>query len=626
MTVPRLGSATRQRSRTLPRLPIRPRPFLGESSQAFLVRVSLANGYSRPRTLWNSLTNHGLMGMPLLRAALRLPRHRIGGLTGPFPAYVGISRSSPHQPQMEDFNHHYLRWCPRCLQDEAYLRGEWTLKLSCVCVKHQTVLVDRCPRCLELQEMRYASVACQRCSTELGSAIAPPANPELIALQTRLGDLRCACPDAKPSEMTFEQVASLIKHVGQFGSGLPKRRSGQIAGLHRLEIALKLMSRAAHLLSDWPRHFHEALTEARTSVTSTASLKRTYGRLYGAIYTDLHEPCFQFLRDAFDDYVQTDWPNLVAKRNRRLSAKTIAHQSRRPLRVLTRESGVSKTSIKHLADKGLITGSSVRHASGRTTWAFSASAARQAREISADSINLAQTARLLGIQKWRVRELVDASLIRAWIRADTTSASAWSLSKQDVLKVSGVSRQHQSENIPSTSRVFLKQVLQTWRLRNGEFPDILKACDSFEISCRTSNESGSNIGHLSFVGSELRAWLDHYRSSAGGTYSVSQAAKILRVKQQVAYELVRSGFLRVICVDSSSARGSRVTLQAIEEFRREFISLVDIAKVKSIHPRILLSQMESRPVCGPSIDGLRQYFFRRVEIISSTNDSVSKQP
>lgn len=615
MTTPGPGSVTRQRSRTLPRLPIRPRPFSGESSQAFLVRVSVANGYSRPRTLWNKLTNHGLAGMSLLRAALRLPRHRVSTLTGPFPTYTRITCSSPQQLRVEDFNHHYLRWCPKCLQDEAYLRGDWTLKLSSVCVKHKIVLVDRCPQCFELQDMRYASVACQHCSAELGDAIASPADPELIAIQAQLMDSQSDCRDAKLSEMTFEQVASLIKHVGQFRSGFPKRRSGQIAGLHRLEITLKLMSRAAHLLSNWPHNFYQSLTEARTSSISSASLKRTYGQLYRAIYIDLREPCFQFLRDAFDNYVRTDWPNLLAKRNRRLSANTVALQSRKPLRVLTRESGMSKTSIKRLADNGFISGLSVRHASGRTTWAFSAEAVRQAREISEDSINLTQTAKLLGIPKWRVRELIDAGMIKSWIRADTTRASAWSLSERDVLKIYGLIRRYRTDDANGADQVCLKHVMQTWRLRSGELPAILKACLQFDLSVWTSVDSDGIIGDILFQRDELHNWLDRYRLKSSDTYSVDQAATILSIKQEVAYELVRGGLLKVVENGVPASRGVRVTAQAIDDFRSTFISLGAIAKLRGVQPRKLLSELATKPACGPSIDGVRQYFLRRQDVI-----------
>lgn len=616
MTTPGPGSVTRQRSRTLPRLPIRPRPFSGESSQAFLVRVSVANGYSRPRTLWNKLTNHGLAGMSLLRAALRLPRHRVSTLTGPFPTYTRITCSSPQQLRVEDFNHHYLRWCPKCLQDEAYLRGDWTLKLSSVCVKHKIVLVDRCPQCFELQDMRYASVACQHCSAELGDAIASPADPELIAIQAQLMDSQSDCRDAKLSEMTFEQVASLIKHVGQFRSGFPKRRSGQIAGLHRLEITLKLMSRAAHLLSNWPHNFYQSLTEARTSSISSASLKRTYGQLYRAIYIDLREPCFQFLRDAFDNYVRTDWPNLVAKRNRRLSAKTIAYQARKPLRILTRDSGVSKTSIKHLADNGLVVGSAVRHASGRITWAFSADAARQAREISADSINLVDAAKMLAIPKWRVRELIEFGLIKAWIRADTTNASAWSLHKSDVTSLCELGRSRRTSISECAVRVSLKQVMQTWRLRSGEFGAILKACRSAEFPCIRSCEKGSGVGDLLFDDNELHAWLDAYRHYREETFSVDQAAEMLGVKQQVAYDLVRAGLLQVMRSTDKAVRGVRVTKPFVTEFRRNFVSLSELAKVCGTRSKTLLGQISATPVIGPDVDGARQYFFRRSDVAS----------
>lgn len=94
------------------------------------------------------------------------------------------------------------------------------------------------------------------------------------------------------------------------------------------------------------------------------------------------------------------------------------------------------------------------------------------------------------------QELIDAGLIRTWIRADTASASAWSLSRQDVPEIFRLNRRRRAANMNGTSWVCLKHVMQTRRLRTGEFPAILKACLQLDLSCWMSADAGSTVGAI----------------------------------------------------------------------------------------------------------------------------------
>lgn len=116
---------------------------------------------------------------------------------------------------------------------------------------------------------------------------------------------------------------------------------------------------------------------------------------------------------------------------------------------------------------------------------------------------------------------------------------------------------------------------------------------------------------------DLHMWLDQYRLKSSDTYSVDQAATLLNIKQQVAYELVRGGLLKVVGSGVSVLRGVRITTQAINDFRSAYVSLAEIVKLRGAQPRKLLSQLAIRPACGPSVDGVRQYFFRRDEVVNA---------
>jgi excisionase family DNA binding protein len=183
-----------------------------------------------------------------------------------------------------------------------------------------------------------------------------------------------------------------------------------------------------------------------------------------------------------------------------------------------------------------------------------------------------------------------------------------------VLKISGVGQQREAGELSSPRRVVLSEVMQTWRLRRLEFAALINASLAHELSCWKSSEGKYRVGDISFERVELQKWLDTFRLNCGDTYSVDQAAKLLGIKQQVAYELVRNGFLEAVASNDSVTRGVRVATTAIEDFRERFVPLSELAKLRGVQPRKLLSQLATKPACGPAVDGVRQYFYRRDEV------------
>jgi Zn ribbon nucleic-acid-binding protein len=42
-----------------------------------------------------------------------------------------------------------LKYCPLCLKEGNYLKKEWRLSFYTVCIKHNTIMLDKCPQCRE---------------------------------------------------------------------------------------------------------------------------------------------------------------------------------------------------------------------------------------------------------------------------------------------------------------------------------------------------------------------------------------------------------------------------------------------------------------------------------------------
>ena len=131
----------------------------------------------------------------------------------------------------------------------------------------------------------------------------------------------------------------------------------------------------------------------------------------------------------------------------------------------------------------------------------------------------------------------------------------------------------------------------------------------------------SGLGGVELLADVLRVWLSSLRRTKQALLSIDAAANRLGLKQQVAYELVARGLI------SSSLQGRcrRVAPQAIESFRGTYVALSELALEQSMAPRRMLALLDCQPVCGPRIDGARQYFYRRDDIDATMNGLRKKR-
>jgi hypothetical protein len=598
------------------RLPVRPRPYVGEASAGYLGRVIFDNGHRNPQEVFSRFSSISGSTEHRIRWALKLPKHYLKCLTGPFPTYSDLVTKLPQGLLSSDFNHVHLRWCPACLEEAPYIRGAWMLKLSCVCSNHSLMLCDQCPACRTKQDIRRALTICQSCGFELSRSQSQSAAPAICSLQRRILD--------GMENVEATRTASAIRFVkvlAQLSLGLPMRRSGQIAGMHKLTQSLQLLTAAADLLSDWPSKFRSLLTTRYLSGPTSGSLSRTYGSLYRVIYADAADQHLQLLRDAFDEHVRETWTGQLCRRNKRLSAQTVQHHSQKSLREISWQTRSPKSKVKQLAQAGLIQASSFHHQTGRITWSLAREASTQVRAFAADSVSLKEAREILGLGKKRVRELIDDGVIRVWIRPDVFRASAWSISKADIHSLSSLSVANGfpgAHLVDKNDLVSLSEVFRTWRLRQGEFAAVVQAIQATTFECYVTPESVKGIRSWRLKRSNLQCWLQEFRRQTSEKLSIDAAAKELGVKQQVAYELVRKGWLACTASKDKAERGVRVSREAMHAFQQEFVSLKELSRLRGIGVRKLLSILPSQPVCGPTVDGGRQYFYRKLDLNSTS--------
>ncbi|WP_246181671.1 helix-turn-helix domain-containing protein [Pandoraea cepalis] len=373
-----------------------------------------------------------------------------------------------------------------------------------------------------------------------------------------------------------------------------------------MSTARTLVAGTASLLHNWPGSFYTLLASLQQSSASSSSVRRAFGVLYHVLYDDLKPPCFQFLRNAFEDYLSEHWWGMVCKRNRLLRRETVASHPRITLQQAATAAGVDRAVIRHLAQAELIPIDQAIYTSGRRASTMHQRDLVGLVTLVEGAVTLKTASHLSQISERRLRELISDGIIKPLVSRHSQRTAAWLIPKVELDRLRIV------PNAPDIAAgIILLDVFKYWRLREHESTQLVRAILDREISTHAPHKAAVPLGLAKLDRVTVKLWLASQRDAAEAAMSVDQAAKLLGVKQQVAYSLIHGGYLHS-CYDAGL--GHRVSMEQVESFKQEYVSLAELARQYSRSPRALLSELPAKPACGPTVDGCRQYFYRRADL------------
>lgn len=594
-------------------LPVRPRPVHGEATIGFLMRVALANGYETPRQLWI-----GLRTFNAVCKALCLSAAEMNALFGPYPSYWG-QNDFKHGLMAADFNHNLMRWCPLCLRESAHLRGQWMLKLCCVCSRHSIRLLDRCPVCGSAQRLERANLERCVCGARFAAAQHVETATESVVRITQTLEASIDEKTALASfpSMSVQEWLRLISYIGQFSETFQPAKPGKIANMHQLDTAMSLVLNVGWLLDNWPENFHAILGAIQRKESAKLSIRRTFGSMYRVLYVDLAGECFQFLRNEFECYLHENWDGVVCKRNRAFKSATVANHPRVTLKQAAQKTGVAPAVVRHIMQSELIPYGLVDLPSGRKVRSIHKSNLAQIKALTNGCMTIGEAALLLALPECRVRELISSGIITPLISRVHDKAAAWLIPKQQVQALFFTGSE--SSNLPAL--IMVSRILKYWHLRDGEFMALVHAISANRLVPVATQPTTVALGNVMLDEQEIREWLQEKRYAAGSSISVDEAAKRLCLKQQVVYDLVRRGLL---VTTEDKLPGRRIMRESLEDFQATYISLVEYSRSLQRAPRWVLQTINVPPISGPLIDGSRQYFYRRSDICAENLPAIVK--
>lgn len=584
--------------------PVRPRPISGEATLGFMMRAARANGYESLRQL-----HAAVKSVDVLCEGVRLSLPERKFLFGPHPSYWGSNDFSLGLVAA-DFNHHLMRWCPLCLGESAHLRGQWMLKLCCVCSLHSIRLHDRCPVCGLAQRLERTEFERCACGARLAAAPVQIAAAPLLHVTRAIEVSIFGNSDSAPALpiLSAPDWLRLASYLGQFSETFQPARPGKIANLHKLEQATALMFGVSGLLDNWPVNFHAVLAAIQHKVEATPSIRRAFGTLYRVLYYDLRSDGFQFLRDEFERYLRTHWWGVVCKRNRSFKRQTVAEHPRMTLKQAAHLAGVAPSTVRRFMQAELIPGEQFVFPSGRKARSIHRDDLVQLATLANDCLTISEAARQLALPERRVRELIAGGVIAPLVSRIHDKAGAWLIPTQAIRALGFAGRV-----FDTSSSITVGRLLRFWRLLDGEFIALVQAMTSKHLVPIGTESESVPLGHVALDVSSVRNWLSSYRRASGSSMTIDQAAQRLGLKQQVAYDLAQRGLLATV---KEQSKGRRVEPEELEVFRSTYISLAELSRHLQHGPKWVLQNIRATPVTGPSVDGCRQYFFRRSEISS----------
>lgn len=593
-------------------LPIRPAPISGEPLENYIERLAHANhyeGFQITRLLKQSDIEHPAALSQLIN---NQPLVEFGAPLVP-NLHIPVQDWGLHTAA---FTHYRKRICPHCIEETAWIRPHWRLKVMTSCYVHECMLVDACSKCATKISWESALTGACHCGNRYSTSTTKICAAEAGLMRS----ITQACQgggdwqsNALRLQLTTYEWFRLLTYTGRFIQGPSLERPGQLQALEDLGVARSIAQGTLALLHAWPDGYWQCLQRFVDASDHDGSIRRVFQPLYGVIYGQLKAPAFQFLREGFETFLLEYWRGELCGRNRLFKQETVASYAIQGLARVSRQIGVPRTMLKRLVYDNFIPANRFKPKKESKREVITMNAAQVSALVPDRSayLDLKNTAKLFGLRRSRLRQFIALGILAADSRPDWGQASHWYFRKTELQKFY---KRLQDLSCPHKIHdpVMLRDILQFWQLTAQELRALFSGFGSSLLPMQMP--AGSCIPDLVLSRSATKLWLEKLRRTSIPWVTPRQAAAELGIKEQVIYELISKNILVADLIPGSRAMIKRIPNDSLTAFRQEYVALTTLAKIANIWITTLLKKLNVPPVTGPQIDGSRQYFYRRADL------------
>jgi hypothetical protein len=335
------------------------RPFEDESLLGFLLRLAERNRYLSPSWIVEHIQGCYLSPKAIMQGALDLkklsdlsfiPEEDLQNLVyWPVPEHDGLKNLFLGGTLPRYLLSDASRVCPECLREAPYARNIWDFALYTACPIHKTHLISICPSCGEHLSWFRKSVHLCSCGYDLRLMPAENRIASDFAISEHLLSLAEGQAPGDPSilaGLNLGDFSTLVTFFAGQIAGFTDSTGKRLISLPEAQRHLLLES-AYRLFHRWPNEFFDFLEQHRGTLFYDkfyrSGLQKDFGTLYSGLYEVFAGSQYDFLREAFENYIRSIWDNgyitdkcRIASRDsktgKRFSSQTAAHESLRVCR------------------------------------------------------------------------------------------------------------------------------------------------------------------------------------------------------------------------------------------------------------------------------------------------------
>lgn len=534
------------------------------------------------------------------------------------------------------------RVCPACLMEKpVYMRRIWELNAMTVCIRHGCLLLDRCPSCNKLiPAIRLRTCLCP-CGYDFRNAPIISVKQEEALPASRIFELcgfSALCeslPRFEPSnpllKLNLEQYLDALFVVGRHFWATENTHIKSFPYSLATKDIHALLQRIASVYFEWPRNFFRFLNDLRQRPAGgpDTGLRRDFNPFFRYLFDEKSDSRLDFLRKDFGEYLK-DWDGGYAfPRSRPVREGWVDRCKWIPERLVTKTLKISSPLLRRRIKTGLIKGS-IRKRGGRVMCLVQLESIEQYASAEKFVVSLMATAKLLGISRHVVVDLVEHDCLRP-ICGRLIDGSLRYVFRVEAIEalLDGIRKQ-----IPPCRRG--KHDLAN----EVSFTCAQRSLSSIGLGVSTLVQAivegrikpiglGGEAGLQSFWFDKkvLLKYIEKQRYLIKNGATVKYAARILGVKQEVLVQFVKNGFLAAP-IDDKTKRIRSLSESAITEFSNEYVLGARMAAKFRTSPGYFVRKLQNEgifAVAGPSIDGSRQYLFRRKDVEGVDIENIFKK-
>jgi hypothetical protein len=514
--------------------------------------------------------------------------------------------------------------CPECVKNNKYFDYMWEIVFASACPHHGIQLIDYCPDCLCKLSWDRANLELCSCGTYLTDMKASAADERLLYYNSKIWSAMgrrvpkitlLDIPDEIFGQFDLNGLCDLFRFMYRIGNTTVVNSSFKLKNVAEVAHAFEIIH---SMLSEWPIGLYRYLDTLRNAdgAFNGEGLKQAFGKFYLGLYGKKE---FKFVQEAFEAYVRSHWTGVIDGKYKLVSSKLTCNYTL--LDSAVKKSHVGRVRLNKLMDLGLVAGSRTLRPSGRRYTVLKCCEVTRLARVSRYMINKIETCHMMGISKREFEVLVEYKVITPLIKAGDRGFSEWWCDSRKINTFLAKILAMVPRQKPGDDAISFSHMCQAHLTNINLLPDLLlsiiKGTTLVAGMCLDASNDEFRLSSLYFEHDEITRFRKDFKKERSSGYSIPEVANMMGLKQEVAYHLVNTGFLKCHEDPEGIQRGRVVPFDEIVAFEKHYVPLAEIARSQNSCPRTLLNvyaKLGILPAIGGSADACRQIFYKHSDL------------